>query len=204
MAPEAAIIMLAGVYYGAMYGGTLTSILLNVPGEASSVVTCLDGHQMAIQGRAGPALGIAAFGSFIAMTLATLALSFLAPRLAETALEFGPAEYSSLMFLGMMTVILFVSGSILKGLSMALIGVILGCIGIDVISGQPRFSFGVFELMDGVGLIPVNMGLFGIAEVLESIENMEERQFFDTAIKDVFPNRRDWAESFSRRSCAVP
>lgn len=196
MPPETAIIMLAGVYYGAMYGGTITSVLLNVPGEAASVVTCLDGYQMALQGRAGPAMGIAAFGSFIAGTLGNIALSFLAPPLADMALKFGPPEYSSLMLLGMTTVITFVSGSILKGLSMAVLGVLVGCIGMDVISGRARFTFGIYELMDGVGLIPVVMGLFGITEVLMSIEDMEERQFFQTTIKNMFPNRRDWAESF--------
>ena len=193
--PETAIIMLAGVYYGAMYGGTITSVLLNVPGESASVVTCLDGYQMARQGRAGPALGIAAFGSFIAGTIGTIILSFLAPSLAEIALQFGPPEQFALMLLGMMTLTIFVSGSILKGLSMAVTGVIIGSIGMDIVSGRARFTFGIYELMDGVGLVPVIMGLFGIAEVLISVEEMEERQIFETTIKDMFPTQKDWAES---------
>ena len=195
LAPETAIIMLAGVYYGSMYGGTITSVLLNVPGESSSVVTCLDGYQMARQGRAGPALGIAAFGSFIAGTLGTIVLSFLAPPLAEIALRFGPPEHFALMFLGMMTLTMFVSGSILKGLSMAAAGIIIGSIGMDIVSGRARFTFGIHELMDGIGLVPVIMGLFGIAEVLISVENIAERQVFETTIKDMFPTRQDWAES---------
>ncbi len=190
-----AIIMLAGIYYGAQYGGTITSVLLNVPGESSSVVTCLDGYQMARQGRAGPALGIAAFGSFIAGTLSNAVLMFVGPALAEVALEFGPPEYFSLMVLGMTTLVIFVSGSILKGLSMAATGVIIGSIGKDVISGMPRFTFGIKELMDGVGFIPVVMGLFGVAEVLISIEELGERKIYETTIKDILPTRKDWAAS---------
>jgi putative tricarboxylic transport membrane protein len=195
LTPEAAIILLAGIYYGAMYGGTVTSVLLNVPGEGASAVTCLDGYQMARQGRAGPALGIAAFGSFIAGTLSVVALSVIAPPLADMALKFGPPEYFSLMLFGLTSVIIFVSGSILKGLSMAATGIILGCIGMDIISGRPRFTFGIHELMDGVGLIPVLMGLFGIAEVLISVEEMGDVRIFETRIKNVFPNRKDWGES---------
>ena len=193
--PETAIILLAGIYYGSMYGGTITSVLLNVPGESASVVTCLDGYQMAKQGKAGAALGIAAFGSFIAGTLGNIALSFLAPPLAEFALEFGPPEYFSLMFMGMTTLAAFVSGSILKGLAMAVTGVILGSIGMDIVSGRARFTLGIHELMDGVGLVPVIMGLFGIAEVLISAEEMGEKRVFATKIKDMFPTRRDWSVS---------
>ncbi len=193
---ETAIIMLAGVYYGSMYGGTITSVLLNVPGESSSVVTCLDGYQMARQGRAGPALGIAAFGSFIAGTIGTITLMLLSPPLAEVALKFGPPEVFSLMALGMMALTIFVSGSILKGLSMAAVGVIIGSMGMDIISGRPRFTFGIHELMDGIGFVPVIMGLFGIAEVLISVEEMEKTKVFDTTIKDIFPTRQDWRESF--------
>jgi putative tricarboxylic transport membrane protein len=152
---------------------------------------------MARQGRAGPALGIAAFGSFIAGTVGTVALMFLAPSLAEIALEFGPPEYFSLMLLGMTLLVVFVSGSILKGLSMALVGVILGSIGMDAISGRARFTFGIHELMDGVGLIPVIMGLFGIAEVLISVEEISERKIFETSIKNILPNRKDWSDSIS-------
>ena len=195
LSPESAIILLAGIYYGAMYGGTITSVLLNVPGEAASVVTCLDGYQMARQGRAGAALGIAAFGSFIAGTIGNIVLSFLAPPLAEIALEFGPPEYFALMVLGMMTLVAFVSGSIVKGLAMAATGVIIGSIGMDIVSGMARFTLGIQELMDGVGLIPVIMGLFGIAEVLVSAEEMGEKQVFDAKIKDLFPTLTDWSVS---------
>jgi putative tricarboxylic transport membrane protein len=193
--PATAIIMLAGIYYGAQYGGTITSVLLNVPGESSSVVTCLDGYQMARQGRAGPALGIAAFGSFIAGTLGNIALMFVGPLLADFALEFGPPEYFSLMILGMMTLIIFVSGSVLKGLSMATLGVIVGSIGKDIVSGVPRFTFGIKELMDGVGFVPVVMGLFGVAEVLISLEETGERKIFETRIRNMFPSRKDWTLS---------
>jgi putative tricarboxylic transport membrane protein len=195
LSPEAAIIMLAGIYYGAMYGGTITSVLLNVPGEAASVVTCLDGYQMARKGRAGPALGIAAFGSFIAGTLSVVALSFLAPPLAEVALKFGPPEYFSLMILGMMTLVIFISGSVLKGLAMALTGVIIGAIGMDVISGRSRFTFGIPELQDGIGLIPVIMGLFGIAEVLLSAEEMADRKIIHTKVNEILPTLQDWKDS---------
>jgi len=195
LSPEAAIIMLAGIYYGAMYGGTITSVLLNVPGEAASVVTCLDGYQMARKGRAGPALGIAAFGSFIAGTLSVVALSFLAPPLAEVALKFGPPEYFSLMILGMMTLVIFISGSVLKGLAMALTGVIIGAIGMDVISGRARFTFGIPELQDGIGLIPVIMGLFGIAEVLLSAEEMADRKIIHTKVNEILPTLQDWKDS---------
>jgi putative tricarboxylic transport membrane protein len=193
--PETAIILLAGIYYGSMYGGTITSVLLNVPGESASVVTCLDGYQMAKQGRAGAALGIAAFGSFIAGTLGNLALMFLAPTLADFALDFGPPENFALMLLGMMTLVAFVSGSILKGLAMAVTGMIIGSIGMDVISAKARFTFGIHELMDGVGLVPVIMGLFGVAEVLISVEEMEEKKVFGTKIKDMFPSAKDWLVS---------
>jgi putative tricarboxylic transport membrane protein len=195
LSPEAAIIMLAGIYYGAMYGGTITSVLLNVPGEAASVVTCLDGYQMARKGRAGPALGIAAFGSFIAGTLSVVALSFLAPPLAEVALKFGPPEYFSLMILGMMTLVIFISGSVLKGMAMALTGVIIGAIGMDVISGRSRFTFGIPELQDGIGLIPVIMGLFGIAEVLLSAEEMADRKIIHTKVNEILPTLQDWKDS---------
>lgn len=195
LSPETAIILLAGIYYGSMYGGTITSVLLNVPGESASVVTCLDGYQMAKQGRAGAALGIAAFGSFIAGTLGNLALMFLAPTLADFALDFGPPENFALMFLGMMTLVAFVSGSILKGLAMAATGMIIGSIGIDVISAKARFTFGIHELMDGVGLVPVIMGLFGVAEVLISVDEMEEKTVFQTKIRDMFPSVKDWLVS---------
>ena len=157
--PEAAIIMLAGIYYGAMYGGSTTSILVNIPGEAASVVTCLDGYQMARKGRAGPALGIAAFGSFIAGTLSILGLMLLAPPLSRIAIQFGPPEYFTLMVLGLTILIYLAHGSMPKALIMAAFGIVLGLIGLDSINARPRFTFERMELVDGVGLVPIVMGL---------------------------------------------
>ena len=164
--PEAGIIMLAGIYYGSMYGGSTTSILVNIPGEAASVVTTLDGHQMARQGRAGPALGIAAIGSFIAGTFAIVGLMLVAPALARFAVRFGPAEYFSLMVLGLSVLTYLSHGSLLKALIMACLGLVLGLVGLDSISAVPRLTFDRMELIDGVGLVPIVMGLFGIAEIL--------------------------------------
>ena len=168
--PTPAIIMLAGVYYGAMYGGSTTSILANIPGEAASVVTCLDGYQMARQGRAGPALGISAFGSFIAGTLGVLGLMIAAPPLARFALRFGSPEYFSLIFMAFSLVIYLASGSVIKAVMIIVLGVFAGTIGIDFITGDLRFSYGSLTLSDGVGLVPVVMGLFGIGEVMENLE----------------------------------
>jgi putative tricarboxylic transport membrane protein len=192
-----AIIMLAGIYYGAMYGGSTTSILVNIPGEAASVVTCIDGYQMARRGRAGPALGISAFGSFIAGVLGVIFLAILAPSLANFALSFGPPEYLSLMVLGMTLLIYLTSGSILKALMMAAFGIILGCIGQDPISGNPRLIYGIEALWDGVGLVPVIMGLFGISEVLINIEKGEEGrgEIYKTKIKGLLPSCEDWRRS---------
>jgi len=164
--PVAAIIMLAGIYYGAMYGGSTTSILVNIPGEAAAVVTCLDGHAMARQGRAGPALGIAAFGSFIAGTLSVIMLTLLAPFLARVTLSFGPPEYFALMVLGLTLLTYFARESMVKALIMATVGLLLGTVGQDVISGRLRFTFGIQTLEDGLGLVPVIMSLFGVSEVL--------------------------------------
>ena len=169
MAPATAIIMLAGIYYGAMYGGSTTSILVNIPGEAASVVTCLDGYQMARQGRAGPALGIAALGSFIAGTFGLVGLMFFAPVLGAAALRFGPPEYFALTFLGLTLISYLSRGSMLKALLMAIFGLLLGTIGTDPISGQERFTYGSLTLGDGLGLVPVAMGVFGIAEVLDNL-----------------------------------
>jgi len=193
--PEASIIMLAGIYYGAMYGGSTTSILVNIPGEAASVVTCLDGYQMARQGRAGPALGIAAFGSFIAGTLSILGLMLLAPPLANFALKFGPPEYFSLMVMGLTVLIYLAHGSMPKALLMAAFGVILGLIGLDSINARPRFTFDRMELVDGVGLVPIVMGLFGISEVLLNIEQAIGRKVFETRIKGLLPTIKDWLDS---------
>jgi len=193
--PVSGIIMLAGIYYGAMYGGSTTSILVNIPGEAASVVTCLDGYQMARQGRAGPALGIAAFASFIAGTLATLGLMLIAPPLSRMALKFGSPEYFALIFLGLTTVTYLASGPMWKSLMMAAVGLFLGCIGMDVAIGASRFTFGIIELYDGVGIVPVAMGLFGIAEVLLNVEQSMDRTVFTSKIRGLFPTSRDWAVS---------
>jgi len=187
-----AIIILAGIYYGAMYGGSTTSILVNIPGEAASVVTCIDGYQMARQGRAGPALGIAAFGSFIAGISGIILLAILAPSLANVALDFGAPEFFSLMVLGLTLVIYLGSTSVVKALMMAVLGVILGCIGQDPILGAPRLTYGVEALLDGVDLIPVIMGLFGISEVLINLEKEEKREIFETKITGLLPSRQDW------------
>jgi putative tricarboxylic transport membrane protein len=194
--PVASIIMLSGIYYGAMYGGSTTSILVNIPGEAASVVTTIDGYQMARQGRAGAALGISAFGSFIAGTLGVIGLAFLAPPLARVALKFGPPEYFSLMILGLTVLTFLAGGSMVKSLMMACVGVIIGNIGLDLVAAQPRFTFGLDILLDGVGLVPLVMGLFGVSEVLLNIEEKLDKQtVFETKVKGLLPNRKDWRES---------
>jgi putative tricarboxylic transport membrane protein len=193
--PTSAIIMLGGIYYGAMYGGSTTSILVNIPGESASVVTCLDGYQMARQGRAGAALGISAFGSFIAGTISVIGLAVVAPPLARFALKFGPPEYFALIFCGMSILIYLASASILKAVMMALVGLFLGLMGTDFVTGDLRFTFGSDTLLDGVGMVPVVMGLFGIAEVLENLEKGISRDIFNTSINQLFPNRKDWKQS---------
>jgi putative tricarboxylic transport membrane protein len=193
--PISAIIMLSGICYGAMYGGSTTSILLNIPGEASSVVTCLDGYQMARRGRAGAALGISAFGSFIAGTFSILGLIVFAPTLAEFALKFGPPEYFALMVMGLSVVTYLARKSMIKALMMALLGIILGCVGLDPITATPRFTFGILELTDGIGIAPVVMGLFGIAEVLENLGIPTKAEVFAGKIKGLFPDREDWKRS---------
>jgi len=195
LSPVSAVIMLSGIYYGAMYGGSTTSILVNIPGEAASVVTCLDGYQMARKGRAGAALGIAAFGSFIAGTLSILGLMLLAPMLADVALKFGPPEYFSLMLLGLVIVTFLAGSSMPKALMMAAFGLFLGLIGMDIMTATPRFTFDIYFLMDGVGLVPVVMGLFGISEVLLNLESKLEREVFEAKIKGLLPNRQDWRDS---------
>jgi putative tricarboxylic transport membrane protein len=191
--PTSSIIMLAGIYYGAMYGGSTTSILVNIPGEAASVVTCLDGYQMARQGRAGPALGIAAIGSFLAGTLSIVGLMLIAHPLAKAALRFGPPEYFALMCTGLIILTYLAQGSMLKALMMALVGLIIGNVGLDMITGLPRFTFSIDELTDGVGIIPLVMGLFGISEVLINIEQKLKREVFQTRIGHLWPSLRDWA-----------
>ena len=193
--PISAIIMLSRICYGAMYGGSTTSILLNIPGEASSVVTCFDGYQMARRGRAGAALGISAFASFIAGTFSIFGLILLAPTLADFALRFGPPEYFALMVMGLTVVAYLARKSMAKALMMAVTGILLGCIGLDPITARPRFTFGMLELADGVGIAPVVMGLFGIAEVLENLGVLSKTEVFAARIKGLFPNREDWKRS---------
>jgi putative tricarboxylic transport membrane protein len=190
--PVSAVIMLAGIYYGAMYGGSTTSILVNIPGEAASVMTCLDGYKLARAGRAGAALGMAAFGSFIAGTFGILGLTLVAPPLVEFALRFGPPEYFSLMCLGMVVLTFLSSSSMIRSLMMACFGLIVGSIGQDTISGTSRFTFGIVELMDGVGLVPVVMGLFGISEILLNLETKIDRDIFQTKVKGLLPTVEDW------------
>jgi putative tricarboxylic transport membrane protein len=193
--PISAIIMLSGICYGAMYGGSTTSILLNIPGEASSVVTCLDGYQMARKGRAGPALGISAFGSFIAGTFSIVGLVIFAPTLADFALKFGPPEYFALMVMGLSVVAYLARKSMAKALMMAVVGIVLGCVGLDPITATPRFTFGILDLADGIGIAPVVMGLFGIAEVLENLGVLTKAEIFAGKIKGLFPDREDWRRS---------
>ena len=189
-----AIIMLAAIYYGAMYGGTITSVLINVPGEAASVVTCLDGYQMARQGRAGTALGIAAIGSFIGGVVATVALAVVAPPLARFALSFGPPEFFSLMVLGLSLVTGLAGESLVAALLMTVLGLLLALIGIDPVRGAPRFTFGVPELYDGLGFVPVVMGLFGVAEILLTVEAPFGR-LVATKIEGLWPSRAEWRRS---------
>lgn len=196
MSPVSGIIMLAGIYYGAQYGGSTTSILVNIPGESASVVTCIDGYQMAREGRAGPALGIAAFGSFIAGTLAIVPLMILAEPLSNLAIRFGPPEYFAIVVLGLTLLINLAHGSIFKGFIMAVFGLALSQIGMDMITGRTRYTFGLIELQDGVGLIPLVMGLFGIGEILENLGKSMEVEVFKTKIKGLFPSLEDWKNSF--------
>ena len=193
--PVSAVILLAGIMYGAMYGGSTTSILVNIPGEAASVVTCLDGYQMARKGRAGPALGIAAFGSFIAGTVSVILLILLAPTLAKFALRFGPPEYFSLMVLGLSILVYLARGSIINALIVVCFGLLLGTIGLDQMTGSPRFIYKITTLMDGIGLVQVVIGLFGISEVLLNVETTFKQEIFETKIKGLLPNLEDWKRS---------
>jgi putative tricarboxylic transport membrane protein len=196
LSPVQAIIMLGGIYYGAMYGGSTTSILINVPGEAASVITCLDGYQMAKQGRAGPALGIAAFGSFIAGTFGTLMIMLLAPFLAHYALKIGPPEFVGLVALGLTMVTYLSSGSMVKSLMMTAVGLLIGSVGMDIVAGKERFTLGIETIAGGFDLVPIIMGLFGISEVLLNIERSgETREVFKTKIKGLLPTKQDWKDS---------
>jgi TctA family transporter len=190
--PVSALIMLAGIYYGSQYGGSTTSILVNVPGEAASVVTTLDGYQMACRGRAGVALATAAISSFFAGTVATFLLALFAPPLAEVALKFGPAEYFSLMVLGLLASIVMARGSLLHAIGMVVLGLLLGLVGTDVNSGTRRFVFDIPQLADGIGFVVVAMGMFGLAEIIRNLENEADRPMIAAKITSLMPTREDW------------
>lgn len=189
--PVTALIMLAGIYYGAQYGGSTTAILVNLPGETSSVVTVLDGYQMARQGKAGRALAAAALSSFFAGTVCTLLIAFFAPPLAEVALKFGPAEYFSLMVLGLIASIVLAHGSILHALGMIVLGLLLGLVGTDVNSGAQRYTFGLPELADGIGFVIVAMGMFGIGDIIANLESETTRDISIKKVTGLFPTRED-------------
>ncbi len=189
--PVTALILLAGIYYGAQYGGSTTAILVNLPGESSSVVTCLDGYQMARQGRAGPALSIAALGSFFAGCVGTLILAAFAAPLSELALALGPIEKFSLMALGLVGAIALAQGSLLKAFGMILIGLLLGAVGADTQTGTMRYTFGIPELTDGIGFVVVAMGLFGFGEIITNLEKGEAREVFTSNVKGLFPRGDD-------------
>ncbi|MBX3661995.1 MAG: tripartite tricarboxylate transporter permease [Burkholderiales bacterium] len=190
--PIIAIVLLAGVYYGAMYGGSTTSILMRIPGEAASVMTCVDGYAMTQNGRAGPALAIAAIGSFFAGTVGVIGLMLMAPTLASFALRFGPPEYTALLLMGLFVLAYMSGGSMLKTLAMAFFGLLLGMIGIDVMSGYTRFSFGMVELGDGVGIVPVAVGLFGISEILMTAGQAEPPKVQRPKLRELIPSREEF------------
>ncbi len=191
LAPESALILLAGIYYGAQYGGSTTAILVNIPGEASAVVTTIDGHQMARQGRAGPALGIAAIGSFFAGSVATLLIALAAPPLAAIALQFGPAEYFSLMVCGLIAAVVLARGSLIKAIAMVVLGLLLGLVGTDVNSGSRRFNFGMTGLADGIEFVALSMAIYGIAEVAYNLEKKQEMTVISTPVGTVWPRLAD-------------
>ncbi len=193
--PVGALIMLAGIYYGAQYGGSTTSILINIPGESSSVVTALDGHQMARQGRAGPALAIAAIGSFIAGCFSTVLVAALGAPLTSLALLFGPAEYFSLMVLGLVFAVVLAKGSILKAIAMIMMGLLLSAVGSDIETGQSRMAFDIPELADGIGFVVVAMGVFGYAEIMRNLETTESRDIVQGKITGLMPTVKDLKDS---------
>ena len=190
--PISALIMLAGIYYGSQYGGSTTSILVNLPGEAASVVTTLDGYQMAKQGQAGPALTASAVGSFFAGTVATFLLALFAPPLAEAALKFGPADYFSLMVLGLVASVVLAQGSLLHAIGMVVLGLLLGLVGADITSGAQRYTFGILELADGIGFVTVAMGMFGLGEIIRNLENETERSVVIAKISNLLPTKEQW------------
>jgi TctA family transporter len=193
--PVGALIMLAGIYYGAQYGGSTTSILVNLPGETSSVITCIDGYQMARQGRAGPALAIAAYGSFFAGCVCTLIIALFGPPIAEMALKFNSPEYFSLMLMGLITAAVLAQGDMVKSLAMCALGLLLGTVGTDVDSGWQRFSFNILELTDGIGFVVIAVGVFALGEIVSNLGDPEERQIFTSTVKGLFPSKDDIKQS---------
>lgn len=196
LGPSTALIMLAGIYYGAQYGGSTTAILINLPGESSSAVTAIDGYQMSKKGRAGPALAMAALGSFFAGTIGTLLLAFFAPPLARAALNFGAPEYFALIVLGLLVSIALAHGSIIRALAMIVLGLLIGMVGQDIYTGLPRFTFGVRELFSGINFVSVAVGIFGVAEILRNLENEQSRDVLVKSVKNIWPRKDDFKRSF--------
>jgi len=195
--PESALIMLAGIYYGAQYGGSTTAILMNLPGESSSVVTVIDGYQMARRGRAGPALAAAGLGSFFAGCVSTLIIAAFALPLTALAFKFGPAEYFSLMVLGLIGAVVLASGSLLKAIGMVVLGLLMGTVGTDVMSGVVRYSFNIAELTDGIGFVAIAMGVFGYGEIIANLTHSdEEREIFSARLSGLLPTRQDFKDMF--------
>jgi TctA family transporter len=192
--PLPALIMLAGIYYGAQYGGSTTAVLVNVPGEASSVITCLDGHQMARQGRAGSALAVAALGSFFAGCVGTVMIALFGPALSLVAQKFASPEYFALMVFGLIAAVVLAHGSVLKAVTMIGLGLLLGLVGTDVSTGAARFTFGIPELVDGIGFVPLAMGLFGIAEVIANLQRPQNRELLTEKIKGLWPTKQDFKD----------
>jgi putative tricarboxylic transport membrane protein len=195
--PVAALIMLAGIYYGAQYGGSTTSILVNLPGETSSVITCIDGYQMARHGRAGAALAIAAIGSFFAGTVCTLIVAMFGPPLADMALKFGSPEYFSLMLMGLVAAAVLAQGDMIKSLAMVVLGLLLGVVGSDVDSGVKRFCFDIYELADGIGFVVIAVGVFAVGEIISNLSNQEERTVFTSTVGSLYPTLQDMKQSIA-------
>jgi putative tricarboxylic transport membrane protein len=196
LTPIGGLVMLASIFYGAMYGGSTTSILLNIPGEAASVVTCIDGHQMARQGRAGAALGMAAIASFIAGTIGVVVMTFFAPAIAAAAVRFGPPENCGLMVLGLVCTLFMITGSVLKGVLMVASGFLAAAIGLDVVNGRERFTLGSVDLSGGIELLAVVIGLFGVAEVLTNVETLAKSTVIGGRIRGLWPTASDWRQSW--------
>lgn len=194
--PVAALGMLCAIFYGAMYGGSTTSILMNIPGEAASVITCIDGHQMARQGRAGAALGMAAIGSFVAGTISLVAMTLFSPLIVQAALGFGPPEFTALMTLGLIATMFMASSPPAKTLLMIALGLLLATVGMDVVNGKERFTFNLIDLSSGFDIVPVVIGLFGISEILLNLETLARNEILDSRVRNLLPTRRDWAESW--------